>query len=315
MKKFPVLLFLFSGTLFCGPPIDILDLMSKSKSRDREIAARARDTLDRYVLERRVSLFERALDSGTPEDRAMALWSLGRIGTPDAVAVLVGSLAQEKSFPLTMDLVKGLWSLQPEDSRLRIARLLREIGVPPGSVAMVRPALVSPDLEERLVGVYVLSIMRQAEAALDLVPLLQDPDPMVVKASVEALGQLRNPVTIPALIEKSLRLDSPARSTALTALSNFHDPRIVDALLASYISEADLGLRFKMASLLGKYPDRRVVSALIPDLRSADRNLKRIVETRLCELTHRRPGLPPEDWESWWKGKGESFEFPRRVFR
>ena len=315
MKKIPVLLFLFSGTLFCGPQIDILDLMSKSKSRDREIAARARDTLDRYVLERRVSLFARALDSGNPEDGAMALWSLGRIGTPEAIAVLVASLAPEKSFPLSMDIVTGSWSIQPEDSRLRIARLLREIGVPPESVAMVRPSLVSPDPEERLVGVYVLSIMRQAEAALDLVPLLRDPDPMVEKASAEALGQLRNPVAIPALIEKSRRQDSAARSNALTALSNFHDPRIPDALLASYVAEADLGLRFKMASLLGKYPDRRVVSALIPDLRSADRNLKRIVENRLCELTHRRPGLSPEDWEAWWKEKGDRFEFPRRGNR
>ena len=97
----------------------------------------------------------------------------------------------------------------------------------------------------------------------------------------------------------------------MNALSNFHDPRIRDALLANYHSEADQGFRFKMASLLGRYPDRRVVSALIPDLRSAHQNLKRIVETRLCELTHRRPGLSPEDWEVWWKEEGERFEFPR----
>jgi HEAT repeat protein len=294
----------------CGPRVDILDLMQKTRSNDPEIAARAQDTLDRYVLERRVGLFAGALDAGAAEDRELAIWCLGRIGTPEAVEVLAGQLVRERSFPLHLDPVSGVRHLQPSDSRLQVARILRRLGTPPQAVEIAAASLQAAEDQERLVGIYILGLLMDPAGAPYLLPLADDPAPAVARAAVESLGKLRNPVAIPVLVEKGIDPDSPARQTALNALLRYDDPAIVDPVLEAFANEDDIEVRYLMVSLLGRFPDPRVVTALIPALDSDDDNLRRMAESRLCELTHRPPGLPREDWSRWWEQQRGDYQFP-----
>jgi HEAT repeat protein len=302
--------FILAGLSSCGPQIDVLDLLDKTRSGDPEIAMRARDTLDRYVLERRVGLFARALDSGDPDHRGMALWCLGRIGTPEAIAVLSEQLAADRSFPLSLDLMTGTFRMQPGDSRLQVARMLRRLGPPAGAVEIIIPSLRDEEEEDRLVAVYALAMLMDPSGAPHLLPMIEDPVDRIARAAVEALGNLRNPVAINALVASAVDPEAPTRRTALTALQRFDDPDILGPVLEAFSGEQDPEILYLMASLLGRFSDPRVVAALIPVLESNDHNLRRVAESRLCELTHRPPGLPADDWSRWWREQGAAFEFP-----
>ena len=294
----------------CSPSIDIVDLIEQGRSNDREIAFRARETLDRYVLERRVELFRGALDARSPENRGFALWSLGRIGTPEAMEVLLDQFDPERAFPLAYDLIHGNSTLQPADSRLRIALMVQRIGSPPAAVHRVAVALASDDPIERHTGVQILGLLRDVTATPLLIPLLHDPDGGVESAAAEVLGMLRDPSAVGPLIERAVHPDAASRRTALTALQRFDDPAILEPMLAVFDTESDAGIRFQMINLLGRFEDPRVITALIPELDSDHANLRLVAETRLCELTHRRPGLPVDDWRAWWTGAAAGYQFP-----
>ena len=294
----------------CGPSIDIVDLIEQSRTQDRVIAFRARETLDRYVLERRVDLFRAALDAERPENRGYALWSLGRIGTPEAMEVVVGQLDPARAFPLAYDLIRGHPTRQPADSRLQIARMLHRIGTPPGAVERAAAALDATEPIERHTGVQILGLLRDATATPLLVPMLHDSDPGVESAAAEALGSLGDPDAVGPLIERAVDPDAASRSSALTALRWFDDPSMLETLLAAHRTEPDARMRYKMVYLLGRFEDSRVIGALIPELESDDSNLRLVADNRLCELTHRRPGLSADDWRDWWGRAAAGYQFP-----
>ena len=294
----------------CAPRVDILGLFQQAGSPNPRMAADAQNRIDQLILERRVDLFQEVLRNGDDDGRGLALIFLGRIGTPEAVAVLVEYLALETRFLVYRDPITAVRRVSETDSRYLVARLLSLLGPPEGAVEKVLPALASSDPDERGMAIIILETLGEPSAALHLLPFAEDPDPHIERRAVEALGRLKNPIAVPVLLDRATQPQAPSRQIALSVLQRFRDPVIPERLLEVYPQVEEPGIRFAMISLLGRFPDSRVVPVLIGALSSSDPNLRRMAESRLCELTHRPPGKSPENWRKWWEEHRPDYRFP-----
>lgn len=294
----------------CAPQVDIHGLFAKASSSNPRIAAEAQDKINQLILERRVDLFQAVLENSDDDLRGLALIFLGRIGTPEAVDVLSGYLVAETRFQVSRDPITALRQGNPIDSRFLVARLLNLLGPPDGAVERVLPSLDSSDHEEKVAAILVLGALGEPSAAPYLIPLATDPDPEIEKRAVETLGRLRNPVAVPVLLDRAVEPQSVSRRMALSMLDLYRDPTIPERLLEAFPGVEEPPVRFAMVSLMGRFPDPRVVTTLIGVLDSPDPNVRRMAETRICELTHRPPGKSKSDWERWWKENRQGYRFP-----
>ncbi|HAA32999.1 MAG TPA: PBS lyase [Cyanobacteria bacterium UBA8553] len=150
--------------------------------------------------------------------------------------------------------------LQDEDADLELrwftGRILGEFNHPTVITTLVELLKTSED--EDLVAMAATALSSVGESAVDaLASLLADPESRLL--ATKSLSQIRRPETIAPLLGVVGDSQVAVRSTAIEALSNFHDPRIQPILLDALDDRAavvrkqaviGLGLRWELQEQL-----------------------------------------------------------------
>ena len=118
-----------------------------------------------------------------------------------------------------------------------------------------------------------------------LLTVLNDENPTVRLAAVEALGNLEDPRAVDALVQ-ALRTDADARvrEAAANALGEIDSARAVPGLIAALGAEKVTAVRAKIAWALGEIDDARAVDALGAAVRDAEAEVRRQAVWALGEI-------------------------------
>jgi len=198
--------------------------------------------------------------------RAVAAWSLGRIGDRRAAEPVVAALGDAA-----------------KEVRRSAARALGDLG-DRRAVEPVAAALGDAVKEVRWWAAHALGALGDPRAVPALVAALKDTEADVRREAVNALGEIGDPRAVPALVE-SLEKDSEelVRCTAAGALGKIGDPQALPALLTALNGE-DRPLRPSAARALGRIGDPRVVDPLAECLKNRSWGVSWLVAEALGEI-------------------------------
>lgn len=167
------------------------------------------------------------------------------------------------------------------DDRARgITRIAtREFGADPVFVELYRLGVADGDAAVRAAAARALGLHGSAEDAQRVGPLLTDEDQLV-------------------------------RWQAAIALQRLHDPLLVEALIdrMRLANEPDVQVRAAAATALGQYEQRRVLDALVAALDDPDLAVNDAARESLRTLTGQRElGYLPREWVVWLRAAEEPF--------
>jgi HEAT repeat protein len=188
-------------------------------AEDENIRSGAADVLDRVDSEEVREALHAALDDEDADVRRTAMWSLGELGDPRVLNLLLVEQPSQK-----------LGSLEP-------ARTIANIG----SVAL--PSLIAAldDQErpayQRVNAARALGLIKDERAVEPLVAVLRDDDEGVRVAAIFALGDLKDLKAVEPLLAVLHDTSSGVREHAVNALASIEDDRASDAVVR-FVREA-----------------------------------------------------------------------------
>jgi HEAT repeat protein len=122
--------------------------------------------------------------------------------------------------------------------------------------------LKSSDQAQVLEGVSKLGELAEPGGAWHLIKLLdKGPADKVTEASLDALGAISNPDSIPILIEYMHHRRPKVRIIAVNAIAEIKDKRVSEAL-KSALRDSDANVRKAAAYALGRYGDESAIDIL-----------------------------------------------------
>lgn len=132
-------------------------------------------------------------------------------------------------------------------------------------------SLQSFDIHERCDAARYLGDSGSQEAVLPLLETLGDNDPMVCKATIEALGKLRDPRAIPGLsiVMHDLNLESDLRDAAARAMGKIGHADAVPALIHTMQTDSEMYVRLTATRALGTIGDSSALTALAKTMHMA----------------------------------------------
>jgi HEAT repeat protein len=174
--------------------------------------ARAASILGDMGSQRAVASLRAALGDPSRDVRAAAARSLGRLGAKETVPALVYSLVRQ------------------EIPRTTTAQALLAIG--PAALPRLRPLLVHPEAEVKVVAVELVGLLGDSSDADALVDRLRDTSAEVRAKACRALGRVGAAEAVDELRETLADRIPFVRATAAIALGELGDREAVPALLA-----------------------------------------------------------------------------------
>ncbi len=120
-----------------------------------------------------------------------------------------------------------------------------------GPVAPILNMLTDTNPRVRREAVNSVARLQQTPNAGALVPLLADPDPVVVHTAVQALKQLKAAEVCLSVVDQA-GADEPRRTNALRALQGMHQASVVDALATRLQKESDASRRRGLITALAR---------------------------------------------------------------
>lgn len=144
--------------------------------------------------------------------------------------------------------------------------------------------------------------------------LMDDPDPTVRAACTNALGLHGSVADVEQLV---WRLDDPAafvRWEAAKALQKIHDPSAVKPLLIVLADDSDGDVRMSAATALGQYGEGRVFDALVGALEDQHYSVVLAARRSLETLTGYDFGTDGAMWLTWSKQVGGNLFEHQEVF-
>lgn len=130
--------------------------------------------------------------------------------------------------------------------------------------------LSSQNEAEVLQGVTKLGELAEPGGAVYLIKLLDTgPKDKVTEASLDALGAISNPDSIPILIEYMHHRRPKVRIIAVNAIAEIKDKRVAEALKTA-LRDSDANVRKAAAYALGRYGDKSAIDILF---KAFDRNV------------------------------------------
>ena len=193
-----------------------------------------------------IVLFQ-ALKTADAEIRRRGVKTLGQIGSPRAVELLIAALKDED-----------------RDIQEQAATVLREIRDPHA----VEPFIAALKHEYRWVRGLAADVLGQiGDLAVEpLIAALKDKDQEVRLLAARALGEIGDPRAVEPLIAALKDKDQEVYWKAARALEQIRDPRAVEPLIAA-LKDKDQGVRLLAATVLGEIGDPRAVEPLIAILK------------------------------------------------
>ncbi len=175
-------------------------------------------------------------------------------GSDHAIRVVALKLVQELRDPVLIHACLSQWAALPPDSRLALLEAQIKLGTEAKSTA--RAAAQSPDLALRV-------------------------------AAWQALGELNDLDSIPALAKAACGTESTEREAAHTSLARLRGPGAVDALLAE-VDHAAAPQKAELLRVLGERQDHTAAKVLLQNAASEDQTV------RLAALESLKELAPPE---------------------
>jgi len=179
-----------------------------------------------------------------------------------------------------------------------LADFTNQMAVPTPSQA-VRDAFNMYDADKRRRAVSLLSqapFGGEAPYLRTYRLLLDDPDPTVRAACLQALGLHGDPSDVEKMLP-SLRDDVPyVRWEAAKALIKIHNPMAIDELIVRLERDEDVDVRMASAQALGQYPTRRVFDTLVTALDDVNFGVVDTAHQSLMTLTGQDLSTDGRDW-------------------
>ena len=113
--------------------------------------------------------------------------------------------------------------------------------------APLTAALSDPNPRVRAAAIIALRRLGKVDAAQAILPLVADPDPVIVHLAVRALAELKAAAVLVGALDSS---DDKVKPGALRALYGFYDPKVADALIARLATTKDPALRKALLTTL-----------------------------------------------------------------
>jgi cyclophilin family peptidyl-prolyl cis-trans isomerase/HEAT repeat protein len=220
---------------------------------------------------------DRALD---PNLRLEAATSIGALAGADSANLLIDLLADplpgirgaalRALARVDPDLfIATLAGLEPDpDWTVRVAEAAA-LGTLPAERSLTRLTMLLEDRDQRVVPAAIEALAATKPAGLDKILLerLQADDFAVRGAAATALGRLKLPATVPALIEAhkiaTIDVTSGTREAILTAI-NAIEPQTGRQMLQQALTDPDWALRLRAATLLRQQGVADVEMAIRP---------------------------------------------------
>jgi HEAT repeat protein len=238
----------------------------------------------RPKAERLLEEFKRAPASHKPGLIEREFAPLGE----DACEALVLAYGHNDGYPMEYDtrptIRQLLWAMKPDTIQREVLK-----------------ALTNPDARSRAGAVSLCDRFRLTQLLTHLIPLLQDSDSDVRRASAQALGQLGDTTAVAHLIPLLQDSDSDVRQVAAQALGQLGDTTAV-APLIPLLQDRD-SVRRVVAQALGQLGDTTAVSHLIRQLKVIFSDVRQAAAQALGQLgdtsavAHLIPLLQDSDWD------------------
>lgn len=154
----------------------------------------------------------------------------------------------------------------------------------------LKALLAHEDAKARIYGVRVLGEIRVPTFYHPLLTLLQDPDPRVQLAAVQAAGAMRSPELVSLLIYKLAdKHCGRAAAQALAAYGAAVEPTLLEVLSKS---AEDLAIRRRIPGVLGAVGGERALGRLIDTLGTRDPALRAAAAKEAARLVDKNPRAP-----------------------
>ncbi|NIM14196.1 MAG: NACHT domain-containing protein [Candidatus Aminicenantes bacterium] len=218
------------------------------------IRGRAMGVLRRLKPQSITDLLLYRLKDSDSSVRKSAANTLGAMGSPEALPVLLDALRNDED----------------SEVRGRAANALGDIGSPEAMPPLLEVLRTDTDFTIRGLAAEALGVMGSPEAMPTLLEALRsNSDFQVRESAASALGYMGSPEAMPTLVE-ALRSDSDSsvRARAAEALGAMGSPEAMPPLLEALRSDTDSDVRVSAASALGAMGSPEAMPFLLKALRS-----------------------------------------------
>jgi HEAT repeat protein len=170
--------------------------------------------------------------------------------------------------------------------------MLHRLGA--ASVSSLLPYIQKPDHDVRKFAIDLLALVGTSDTALSILSCLSDPDENVVVAAVEALGDLRNPETLPHLMN-AYAVHPFARPSVVDAIGKIGGPEALRFLRAKFgavdaDAVADPVLLCTLVDSLGRVGDEHALADLQQKVPSVKGKLRHVLLHAVGRITERVQG-------------------------
>ncbi|MCI0487131.1 MAG: M56 family metallopeptidase [Blastocatellia bacterium] len=236
----------------------------------------------------------KALSSRSPDERAAAACSLGKLEAVAAIPLLINMLGDDSALEIpTRCWEGGRWSPAVQVFKNPSPGESAAIALAAMSQPAVRPLVEALDSENSTVrrnAAWAIGEIRggigtdRSAAVEPLIIALNDYDSWVRKAAARALGEIRDRRATDALVTALGDADSSVRQTAAWALGDMKNRGGVEGLIAVLLRDTDWKVRQQSAWALGEIRDRQAVDALNSALSDENERVRRRARWALSEI-------------------------------
>jgi HEAT repeat protein len=202
--------------------------------------------------------------------RLATIWALGQIKDKQAIPSLL-ELLHEPDWGIHIETIEALIKIGDETA-------LRK------SINPLIHAVCNDDANIRQIAVTLLErIKEKVDITIFADILSAQNDPILCKRLIEALGELRDPRTVPLLVSIMKEETAALRASTLEPLSKIDTEEAYKWAIRG-LSDEDMDVRYSALDVLNKLKDKRAVEPLIVTLKDENSTIVKKTIDALCEI-------------------------------
>jgi len=285
----------------CAPAQNADKLLADLTNPDLEVRQEAADALETIIQKNEHDVFVRALSSPNMLTRAQSIVYLSRMTSPPAREALRGLLATDRRMMLPFNPVRLRPQSEMTDSRILVATLIQRTGPDPRAITLLLDGADSEQTSDMLAGTcFAVGALRDPAGIPFLARAARHPDPAVVRAAVQALGQFSTDEALAALKIASTHPVTEVRSDVLSALSSRDDGAARAILMDVGRDDPQPELRASAWQILSRFKGDDIVPYFIDRLGDAPDVARPTLVEILQRLTGQNLGPKRDAWARYW---------------
>jgi len=285
----------------CAPAENADTLLVDLASPDLEVRQEAADKIETIVQRNEHQVFVRALSSPNLLARAQSIVYLSRMTSPPARQTLRGLLAIDRRMMLPYNPVRLRPQSEMTDSRILVATLIQRSGPDPEAITLLLAGAESEQTGDMLAGTcFAIGALKDPAGVPFLDRAGRHPDPVVVRAAVQALGQFTGAEALGPLRAASTHPAAEVRSDVLSALSSRDDDGARAILMDIGRDDPQPELRASAWQILSRFKGDDIVPYFIDRLGDAPEPARPTVVEILARITGQNLGPKRDAWARYW---------------